>query len=180
MCGRFALKWIRPDFDSTDNKQPRPLMLSLLLGLFCRHYLNRSSVLHDLRNLDDCYVDLEYIIHKVITEKCCGSLYAVTFTLMLIPWQINVGQSSLQLIYLGSYMLMNSQQQHYTCHISISLFIHQPQLSLLNSNQPFLFNLQYSEYSATSASSGLPPKNKNIFTPSPFPTYFIGDYGRRT
>ena len=45
-----------------------------------------------IRNLDDCYVDFEYILYKVITAKYCGSLYAVTFTLTLIPWQINVGQ----------------------------------------------------------------------------------------
>ena len=36
-------------------------------------------------DLDDCYVDLEYILYKVITAKCCGSLYAVTFALTLIP-----------------------------------------------------------------------------------------------
>ena len=62
--------------DSTDDKQhsTTPLIIILKisercfwLGLFCRHYLNRSSVLHDLRNLDDCYVDLEYILFKVVT-----------------------------------------------------------------------------------------------------------------
>ena len=71
--------------DSTDDKQhpTTPLIKDALLGLFCRHYLNGSSVLHYLRNLDDCYVDLEYILYKVITAECCGSLYAVN--LMLIP-----------------------------------------------------------------------------------------------
>ena len=38
--------------------------------------------------------------------------------------------------------LHESQQQHYTAYTSF--FIHQPQLSLFNSNKPFLFNLQYS------------------------------------
>ena len=83
---------LRPKVDSPEVASPvqttpynTAYKRCFLLGLFCRHYLNRSSDLHDLRNLDDCYVDLEYIIHKVITEKCCGSLYAVTFTLMLIP-----------------------------------------------------------------------------------------------
>ena len=43
-----------------------------LLALFCRPNQNRSSVLHDLRNLDDCYVNLEYILYKVITAKYSG------------------------------------------------------------------------------------------------------------
>ena len=74
--------------DSTDDKlySTTPLTKdAFYLDYFSRHYLNRSSLLHDLRNLDNCYVDLEYGLYKVITAKCCGSLYAVTFTLTLIP-----------------------------------------------------------------------------------------------
>ena len=57
-----------------------------MLELFCPYYtLTGQAVCHDLKNLDDGYVDLEYILHKVVTAKCCGSLYAVTFTLTLIP-----------------------------------------------------------------------------------------------
>ena len=108
--------------------------------------------MHYLRNLDDCYVDLEYILYKVITAKCCGSLYAVSFTLTLIPWQINVGAANPQVICLGSLMLMNpknntilksecssheSQQQRYTCHIL--RFYPPTPAKPATSNQPFLF-----------------------------------------
>ena len=82
--------------DSNREKQHRlqhRLLKMLLLALFCRRYLNRSSVLHDLRNLDDYYVNLGYILYKVITTKCCGSLYAVTFTLTLIPCKSTSGKS---------------------------------------------------------------------------------------
>ena len=33
-------------------------------GLFCRHDLNSSSVLHDLRNLDDCTSILNLVCIK--------------------------------------------------------------------------------------------------------------------
>ena len=84
--------------DSTREKQHRLHHRLLKMLLICLHYfaaqINRSSVLHDLRNLDDCYVNLEYILYKVITAKYSGSLYAVTFTLTLIPCKSTSSKST--------------------------------------------------------------------------------------
>ena len=80
-----------------------------------------------LRNLDDCYVDLEYIFCIKSSLHFHFDAYSLT----------NKRRANPKVIYLGSLMLM-PQQQHYTCHIRRS-FIHQPEPSLLNSNQPFLF-----------------------------------------
>ena len=83
--------------DSTREKQHRLQHRLLKMLLICLHYfaaqINRSSVLHDLRNLDDRYVNREYILYKVITAKYSGSLYAVTFTLTLIPCKSTSGNS---------------------------------------------------------------------------------------
>ena len=86
--GSFRLKVDSPGLvivDSTDDKLYNTAFKKcFLLGFFLQPLL-RSSVLHDLRKPNNCYVDLEYILYKVITAKCCGSVYADTFNLMLIP-----------------------------------------------------------------------------------------------
>ena len=122
LCGRFALKWIcprllRPHFDSADDKQhsTTPLIKMLFAWIILPPLLNRSSVLHDLRNLDDCHVDLEYI-----TAKCYVDHYMLSLSLWRLFLDKSTSCKSKKVIYLGSLMLM-PQQQHYTCHILRSL-----------------------------------------------------------
>ena len=89
--------------------------------------MTNNTLQHGLSgNLDDCFVDVEYILYKVVTAKCCWSTYAVNVTLTLIPYlrltckeqQINVRRIHIKWMFFNAH---EPKQQHYTCNIPRSL-----------------------------------------------------------
>ena len=73
-----------------------------------------------LRNLDNCYVDLEYIFCIKSSLHFHFDAYSLT----------NKRRANPKVIYLESLMLM-PQQQHYTCHIRRSLSTNPSQAFLI-------------------------------------------------
>ena len=89
--------------------------------------MTNNTLQHGLSdNLDDCFVDVEYILYKVVTAKCCWSTYAFNATLTLIPYlrltckkqQINVRRFHMEWVFFNAH---EPKQQHYTCNIPRSL-----------------------------------------------------------
>ena len=94
LCGRLALMWIRPRLlrphllksirPMTNNTLQHRLLKMLFAWIILPPLLKQVKRFARSQKCRRQLVDLKYILYKVVTAKCCGSLCAVTFTLTLI------------------------------------------------------------------------------------------------
>ena len=117
ICDRFAPKWIRP---------------SKIGQGFCT-ILEMSTIATSILNIFCIKWSLQHVVDNHMLSV---SLWRLSFFCVFFNVKSTSGKfrSNIPRVFNAH----EPQQQHYTMSYS-SFFIHQPQLSLFNSSQPFLF-----------------------------------------